>query len=64
MLGWPAGPRDTDGIWAKYWYENVERSTGFQPYRPKPDRVPESLHDVLDRAEDCYLKLLPHVISA
>lgn len=64
MLGWPAGPRDTDGVWAKYWYENVERSTGFQPYRPKPDRVPESLADVLDRAEECYLKLHHHVISA
>lgn len=29
MLHWPAGPRDTDGIWSKYWYESVERSTEF-----------------------------------
>ena len=20
MLHWPAGPRDTDGVWAPYWY--------------------------------------------
>ncbi len=24
MLSWPAGRRDTDGVWAKYWYANVE----------------------------------------
>ena len=46
MLSWGAGPRDTDGVWAKYWYASVERSTGFQPYRPKPDEVPERLRDV------------------
>ena len=32
MLSWPAGPRDTDGVWAKYWYSSVEASTCFQPY--------------------------------
>lgn len=31
MLSWPPGPRDTDGAWAKHWYERVERSTGFEP---------------------------------
>ncbi len=29
MLHWPAGRRATDGIWAKYWYDTVERSTSF-----------------------------------
>jgi hypothetical protein len=33
MLHWRAGPRDTDGLWAPYWYEAVLRSTGFEPYR-------------------------------
>jgi hypothetical protein len=35
MLSWPAGPRDTDGIWAPYWYAAVQASTGFAPYRPR-----------------------------
>lgn len=35
MLHWPAGPRDTDGVWAKYWYDAVINSTGFAPYRPR-----------------------------
>ena len=31
MLNWPQGPRDTDGVWSKYWYANVEASVGFAP---------------------------------
>lgn len=30
MLHWPAGPRASDGIWAKHWYHAVWQSTGFQ----------------------------------
>jgi hypothetical protein len=30
MLSWPPGRRPSDGAWAKYWYERVERSTGFE----------------------------------
>lgn len=38
MLHWPAGRRESDGVWAPYWYAAVERSTGFAPYRPRnPD---------------------------
>ena len=33
MLGWPAGPRPTDGVWAPAWYDTVERSTGFEAPR-------------------------------
>jgi len=44
MLSWPPGRRSTDGIWAKHWYEAVEKSTGFQPYQPKLEAVaPEHL---------------------
>ena len=35
MLHWPAGPRESDGVWAPYWYDAVLRSTGFAPYRPR-----------------------------
>ena len=33
MLSWPAGPRQTDGVWAPAWYDAVERSTGFEAPR-------------------------------
>jgi hypothetical protein len=35
MLSWPAGPRDSDGVWAPHWYDAVWASTGFEPYRPR-----------------------------
>jgi len=31
MLEWPAGERDSDGIWHVHWYDAVKRSTAFQP---------------------------------
>lgn len=62
MLSWPPGPRETDGIWAKHWYDGVERSTGFQPYRPKPDEVPPRLQGVLERGETFYRLLHEHRI--
>jgi hypothetical protein len=43
MLTWPAGPRDSDGVWAPYWYDAVLASTGFAPYRPR--EVDLSPHD-------------------
>ncbi|HET6603974.1 MAG TPA: hypothetical protein VFG21_07140 [Xanthomonadaceae bacterium] len=30
MLGWPQGPRASDGIWAPHWYQRVWHSTGFE----------------------------------
>jgi hypothetical protein len=35
MLHWPAGPRDSDGIWAPYWYDAVVKSTGFEAWRAR-----------------------------
>jgi hypothetical protein len=57
MLSWPPGLRETDGVWAKYWYAEVARSTSFQPYRPKNEPVPERLHDIHERCRECYERL-------
>jgi hypothetical protein len=57
MLSWPAGPRATDGVWAKHWYDAVVQTTGFQPYRPKDAPVPPPLHPLLDRANELYAQL-------
>jgi len=35
MLSWPAGPRDSDGVWGRYWYDAVWRSTGFAEHPPR-----------------------------
>jgi hypothetical protein len=54
MLSWSPGLRETDGIWAKYWYENVARSTSFQPYKPREGTVPDNLREIYDRCRECY----------
>ncbi len=60
MLHWPAGPRSSDGIWAKHWYDAVEQSTSFQPYRESNEPVPERLQCVYEECLDCYEQLRQH----
>lgn len=63
MLTWPPGLRDTDGIWAKHWYKEVENSTSFRPYQPKAAAVPEQLATIYRQCLDCYEKLYAHRLS-
>jgi hypothetical protein len=57
MLSWLPGLRATDGIWAKYWYGEVARSTSFQPYRPRHAKVPAHLQEIHDRCRESYQRL-------
>lgn len=54
MLHWPAGRRDTDGVWAKHWYDAVEKSTGFGPYTPKNEQISPKLQPLLQECLACY----------
>ena len=54
MLSWPRGGHPSDGVWAQHWYENVHRSTGFKPYRPKQEPFPAALKDVLSTCLPYY----------
>ena len=54
MLSWPPGRRDSDGLWAPYWYAAVEESTGFAPYHPKNEQPPPQLQDLLAQAQAAY----------
>jgi hypothetical protein len=65
MLSWPAGPRDSDGVWAPHWYAGVEASTGFAPYSPgSGDPLPERLRPLLERCRPYYDALAPHRLAA
>jgi hypothetical protein len=57
MLSWPAGPRDSDGVWAPHWYDAVWASTGFAPYRRR--QVDLSPHDaaVAEACRPAYARL-------
>jgi hypothetical protein len=57
MLSWSPGLRATDGIWAKYWYGEVARSTAFQPYCPRHANVPVHLQEIHDRCRESYQRL-------
>jgi hypothetical protein len=64
MLTWPPGRRETDGIWAKYWYEAVERLTAFEPWRPRTREVPPELQPLLMECMPYYEELRRHRLSA
>ncbi len=57
MLSWPPGRHASYGVWAPFWYGNVEKSTGFQPFAPRSEEVPESLRPLLAQAQECWLDL-------
>lgn len=60
MLHWPAGRRATDGVWAKHWYNTVETSTGFQPYKPKNVSIPSEFSALVSECEGYYRRLHAH----
>ena len=63
MLRWERGRRATDGVWAKHWYANVEKTTTFQPYAPKPEPVPPHLTGLLDVCQSHYETLHRHRLA-
>jgi hypothetical protein len=55
MLGWPRGPRPTDGVWAPAWYQSVERSTGFEARGLESAvALPPPLRRLADEAQPHY----------
>jgi hypothetical protein len=57
MLSWPAGPRESDGVWAPYWYESVRASTGFEAYRPRATELDDPALEIAERLRPLYERL-------
>ena len=57
MLRWPAGARASDGVWAPYWYEAVQKSTGFEAWRARERIVPQDHCAVIERCQPVYQSL-------
>lgn len=64
MLKWSAGPRAEDGSWAKYWYHNVHKSTGFTQKKMSNHTFPDQLQPLLKESNYYYNKLKVHSIKA
>ena len=57
MLSWPPGPRDSDGVWGKYWYASVWKSTGFAPYRETRPVLDAKQEKIAQQAFPYYAQL-------
>lgn len=60
MLAWPPGPRPSDGVWGRHWYQSVWRSTGFRPYQPPTTPLPEALQPLAEACAPYYRMLHAH----
>jgi hypothetical protein len=57
MLSWRAGPRASDGVWAKHWYGSVWKSTGFEPYVAHDVKLPPALEQLAESCEEPYRRM-------
>jgi hypothetical protein len=62
MLSWPPGPRDTDGVWSKYWYKEVESTTSFKSYELKERPIPTRFHSLINVCHHYYMDLYQYRI--
>ena len=62
MLRWPSGKRKSDGIWAPYWYKQVEKSTGFKLYKKKKIRISDKQKILVEKCSPAYEYLLQYKI--
>jgi hypothetical protein len=57
MLSWPLGKRDSDGVWGQYWYDNVEKSTGFKAYQKTDAKIPNKYAVIYEESIKYYQQL-------
>lgn len=57
MLEWPAGSRESDGVWAKYWYDSVVASTSFGPYKKWAGELAPAQRRLVDELRPDYERL-------
>lgn len=57
MLNWPAGKRESDGVWSPHWYHNVEASTCFAPPRERNFTLDSTQQSIADQCQPFYIAL-------
>ncbi|CAF1374233.1 unnamed protein product [Rotaria sordida] len=65
MLSWPIGPKSCDGVWDKFWYNDVHSTTGFRPLsgiKITENDVPTEHIPFYREVLPYYQKLLAHSI--
>jgi hypothetical protein len=57
MLSWAPGPRPEDGVWGRYWYDSLWKSTGFAPYQESGAELPGDLEPLARQCRPFYEEL-------
>lgn len=63
MLTWKAGAIPEDGIWAKDWYANVHKTTGFKKQKTSDRVLPEHLIPLYESLKPYYDKMYASAIK-
>ncbi|MFK7781067.1 sulfotransferase family protein [Psychroserpens sp.] len=63
MLSWQPQKLEEDGIWAKYWYDSVHKSSKFSSYKPKTEPFPDYLKPLLEECMPFYNQLSRMALS-
>ncbi len=64
MCSWPPGPRASDGMWGRWWYDQVESSTGFGAPKRGEVNLPQSLSLLHDACIELYAQLADRRLRA
>lgn len=62
MLTWPAGRRESDGVWASHWYKSVEVSTHFSSPTQNAFSLDARQQAVVEEVQPYYQKLQQFLI--
>ena len=62
MLSWKKGGILEDGVWAKYWYQNIHNSDGFSPWVNKySEEINANQFELLEQATYFYNQLISYL---
>ena len=64
MLHWSPGAIPEDGVWAKYWYDNVHTSSGIGKKNSNTSPFPENCQSLLNESKPFYEQLKEKALKA
>lgn len=62
MTAWPPGPRPSDGVWAKHWYQSVWASTCFAQVENRAMKLSEEAQLLARQMRSYYEEMRPFLI--
>ena len=64
MLQWPSGPKEGEGVWGEYWYQNVWKTTSFvKQKKASIQTIGSTTKNLYEQAKIFYDKLYHYKIN-